>query len=256
MVRRRCVPAIFWPLPHRGSRYATIQDVLLGGLLAALFLALLWVSKLAATSLSLGSGSSGGIFSPSLLRSVHCRCLWRACPLDISNCRNQRSGFCHGWHGRHGWRRDRCGDDRSDHDLRDDARLRHRHAHDHGGCDQHRLSTGSIPGEHLYDQIAGAEALHPEGASRKHVLCPARGRSDGQGCLYRRTRCWKHSSICQNTRLRFAVVVTHENRILGVLRVNTALRRGLEGAFVGVSLGEVADRAFTVTGAQRMLRST
>jgi len=49
-----------------GVGYATIEDVMLGGLAAAPFLALLFVSKLAATSLSLGSGSSGGIFSPSL----------------------------------------------------------------------------------------------------------------------------------------------------------------------------------------------
>src|SRR5580698_4540921 len=49
-----------------GVGYSTIQAVLLGGLAAAPFLALLCVSKLVATSLSLGSGSSGGIFSPSL----------------------------------------------------------------------------------------------------------------------------------------------------------------------------------------------
>jgi len=49
-----------------GVGYATIQDVLLGGLAAFPFLGLLFASKLAATSLSLGSGSSGGIFSPSL----------------------------------------------------------------------------------------------------------------------------------------------------------------------------------------------
>ncbi|HEY3785212.1 MAG TPA: chloride channel protein [Steroidobacteraceae bacterium] len=49
-----------------GVGYATVQDVLLGGLAAAPFLALLAVSKVLATSISLGSGSSGGIFSPSL----------------------------------------------------------------------------------------------------------------------------------------------------------------------------------------------
>ncbi|MBI1366074.1 MAG: chloride channel protein [Alphaproteobacteria bacterium] len=49
-----------------GVGYSTIQDVLMGGLSAAPFLALLFASKLVATSLSLGSGSSGGIFSPSL----------------------------------------------------------------------------------------------------------------------------------------------------------------------------------------------
>jgi CIC family chloride channel protein len=49
-----------------GVGYATIQEVLLGGLALAPVLILLSASKLVATILSLGSGSSGGIFSPSL----------------------------------------------------------------------------------------------------------------------------------------------------------------------------------------------
>jgi len=50
-----------------GVGYATIQAILTGGLApTAGLLLLLFACKLAATSLSLGSGSSGGIFSPSL----------------------------------------------------------------------------------------------------------------------------------------------------------------------------------------------
>jgi CIC family chloride channel protein len=49
-----------------GVGYATIQAILAGQLAAAGLLTLLFVGKLAATSLSLGSGSSGGVFSPSL----------------------------------------------------------------------------------------------------------------------------------------------------------------------------------------------
>ncbi len=49
-----------------GVGYATIQAVLLGPLSGAELLVLLFAGKLLATSLSLGSGSSGGIFSPSL----------------------------------------------------------------------------------------------------------------------------------------------------------------------------------------------
>jgi chloride channel protein, CIC family len=49
-----------------GVGYSTIQAILTGQLSFPFLLALLFVSKLAATSLSLGSGSSGGIFSPSL----------------------------------------------------------------------------------------------------------------------------------------------------------------------------------------------
>jgi chloride channel protein, CIC family len=49
-----------------GVGYATIQSILLGGMNALPLLAVLCVCKLAATSLSLGAGASGGIFSPSL----------------------------------------------------------------------------------------------------------------------------------------------------------------------------------------------
>jgi CIC family chloride channel protein len=42
------------------------------------------------------------------------------------------------------------------------------------------------------------------------------------------------------------VVITHGDNIAGVLRVNTALRRGLEDTFTGVTLGEIASREFTV----------
>ncbi|HUC63755.1 MAG TPA: chloride channel protein, partial [Alphaproteobacteria bacterium] len=49
-----------------GVGYSTIQDILSGGLALYWLLALLFVCKLAATILSLGSGASGGIFSPSL----------------------------------------------------------------------------------------------------------------------------------------------------------------------------------------------
>jgi CIC family chloride channel protein len=44
------------------------------------------------------------------------------------------------------------------------------------------------------------------------------------------------------------VVVVKRGRLYGVLRVNTGLRRGLEGADTGVTLGEVASRDFVVVG--------
>jgi chloride channel protein, CIC family len=42
------------------------------------------------------------------------------------------------------------------------------------------------------------------------------------------------------------LVVTRGNRIAGVVRVNTGLRRGIEAAYHGVRLGEVAQRNFTL----------
>ncbi|MFZ0431037.1 MAG: chloride channel protein [Acidobacteriota bacterium] len=50
----------------QGVGYATIQDVLSGKHFAFVFLLLLLGLKLLATSLTLGSGASGGIFSPAL----------------------------------------------------------------------------------------------------------------------------------------------------------------------------------------------
>jgi CIC family chloride channel protein len=49
-----------------GVGYATIQDVLSGVQFPLYLLLLLFVAKLLATSLTLGSGASGGIFSPAL----------------------------------------------------------------------------------------------------------------------------------------------------------------------------------------------
>ena len=49
-----------------GVGYSTIQATLDGRLDGAAFLLLLFAAKLLATSISLGSGSSGGVFSPSL----------------------------------------------------------------------------------------------------------------------------------------------------------------------------------------------
>ncbi len=49
-----------------GVGYSTIQDILMGTLLNPYFLLLITFLKLLATSLTLGSGASGGIFSPSL----------------------------------------------------------------------------------------------------------------------------------------------------------------------------------------------
>ncbi|PTW58783.1 CIC family chloride channel protein [Breoghania corrubedonensis] len=49
-----------------GVGYATIQDILNGTPYTFILLAVLLLAKIAATSISLGSGASGGVFSPSL----------------------------------------------------------------------------------------------------------------------------------------------------------------------------------------------
>jgi CIC family chloride channel protein len=58
--------AAFGQYYTEGVGYATIQDVLAGWQKPALLLVLLCAAKLLATGLTLGSGASGGIFSPAL----------------------------------------------------------------------------------------------------------------------------------------------------------------------------------------------
>lgn len=58
--------AVFGHYYIEGVGYATVQDVLSGKLTSLYLLLILFVLKLLSTSLTLGSGASGGIFSPSL----------------------------------------------------------------------------------------------------------------------------------------------------------------------------------------------
>ena len=116
-----------------GVGYATIQAILTGdvalpamleGALALpILLGVLYVGKLAATSISLGSGASGGISAR--------RCSWARRSAAHSarwsrhtiRSRGWRRDLRHDRHGRDGRRRHRGGDDRRHHDLRDDPRL-------------------------------------------------------------------------------------------------------------------------------------
>lgn len=59
-----------------GVGYATIQDVLSGVAYPAYLLVLLFASKLLATSLTLGSGASGGVFSPALFLGATSGAAW------------------------------------------------------------------------------------------------------------------------------------------------------------------------------------
>ena len=61
-----CLMAAFGHYYTEGVGYATIQDILIGWQRPALLLVLLCAAKLLATGLTLGSGASGGIFSPAL----------------------------------------------------------------------------------------------------------------------------------------------------------------------------------------------
>ena len=117
-----------------GVGYATIQAILTGSLVLPGLLALLFVAQIVRDLDQPRFGRLGGIFSPSLFmgatigRSVRCRDR-RSSP----HRRSRRHHLRDDRHGRHGRRRYRRGHDRSDHDLRDDARLRSGNADDRRG---------------------------------------------------------------------------------------------------------------------------
>jgi CIC family chloride channel protein len=96
-----------------GVGYATILDVLLGTLTNPWLLLLLVVLKLAVTSLSLGSGASGGVFSPALFVGASSGAAFgQLCLILVP------AGKCRHTHlrgrgdGRHDLRHDRCSSDR------------------------------------------------------------------------------------------------------------------------------------------------
>ena len=49
------------------------------------------------------------------------------------------------------------------------------------------------------------------------------------------------------------MVVARDNTIVGVLRVNTGIRHGLEGADTGVTLDDVASRDFTIAHEEEIM---
>ena len=104
-----------------GVGYSTVQDVLAGNMGTVRFLVLLFFLKLLATSLTLGSGGSGGIFSPSLFLGATAGgafgiVLQRLLPHAPVN---PEAFAVAGMAGDGGRGHRRC-DDRDRHDLRDD----------------------------------------------------------------------------------------------------------------------------------------
>ena len=114
-----------------GVGYGVIQSTLDNKMTYAGLLALLFALKMLATTISLGCGASGGIFSPSLyLGATLGGAFALAGGHGFSALRLERSFGCDRRNGRHGWRGHRRGHDRHCHGVRDDSRLRHHRARD------------------------------------------------------------------------------------------------------------------------------
>ena len=239
-----------------GVGYATIQDVLMGGLTAAPFLALLFAGKLVATSLSLGSGSSGGIFSPSLFLGAT---LGGALGAIL------QPWFPAG-------------------DISIPAFAMVGMAATVGGATGAAMTAVTMIFEMTLDyaivmpmivavaisigvrRVFSRESVYTiKLLARRHFIPKA---MHANMFLVRRAQdvMDKDILVLPDT-MGFDeflkrpehhgglehIVITRGGRISGVLRVNTGLRRGLEGAYTGVSLGEVANRTYTVARSQDVM---
>jgi CIC family chloride channel protein len=239
-----------------GVGYSTIEQALMGGLTAAPFLALLFASKLVATSLSLGSGSSGGIFSPSLymgatLGGAFGAALHLAFPAaGISIPAFAMVGMAAMVGGGTGA-------------AMTAVTMIFEMTRDYSIVMPMIIAVAIAIG---CRRVLSAENIYSiKLLARRHFIPKA---LHANMFLVRRAADVMDKDVLvlpdtmgfddflrlpeHGGRLRH-VVVTHGENIAGVLRVNTALRRGLEGAFTGLTLGEVASRDFTIAREQDIM---
>jgi chloride channel protein, CIC family len=234
-----------------GVGYATVQAILTGHLALYWMLALLFAAKLLATSLSLGSGSSGGIFSPSLFMGATLggafaaiiNQLGFAVPLSVPAFAMVGMGAMVG-----------------------------------GGTGAVMTAVVMIFEMTLsYDiimpmivavamsvgvrRVLSRETIYTLKLVRRGQAIP-KARHANMFLVRRAAKVMDPDVLVlpreasfdeflteygEEGRMRH-VVVTDKGRLFGVIRVNTGLRRGLAGTNTGVTLGDVASRNFTVVG--------
>ena len=232
-----------------GVGYATIQDVLLGGLSSWPFLALLFAAKLAATSLSLGSGSSGGIFSPSLFMGATLGAAFGSLVLtlfpgaDVTVQAFAMVGMAAMVGGGTGA-------------AMTAVTMIFEMTRDYNIVMPMIVAVAmaigirrTLSAENIYTIKLVArrhfipKALHanmflvrPAGdvMDKDILILPASMPFDEFLRLPEHKGGFRH------------VVVSDGERVVGLVRVNTSLRRGLDGAYTGVTLGEIASKNFTV----------
>jgi len=232
-----------------GVGYSTIQAVLNNAFAPLLLLPCLYLAKLAATSISLGSGASGGIFSPSLymgamlgggfgflVNAIH--------PLPDANIATfaivGMAAMVGGGTGA----------------AMTAVTMIFEMTRDYGLVMPMILAVALSIGvrrvlsrENIYTVKLVArrhvipKALHANMFLVRHAneimdkdvaILPS---ATGFDAFLRQP---EHNGALKH------VVVIDEDRIVGVLRVNTGLRRGLEDTYTGVTLGEVAQRDFVI----------
>ncbi len=233
-----------------GVGYATVQAVLAGQISTFWLLGLLAVCKLLATSLSLGSGSSGGIFSPSLfvgatLGGAFAALLNTFLPLQLSVPAFAMVGMGAMVGGGTGA-------------VMTAVTMIFEMTRDYSIVMPMivavAMSTGArrmLTRETIYTLklVRRGRAIPKARHANMFLVRAAREVMDTDIQVLPREASFddylrqpEHAG-----RLRH-VVVADKGHIYGVIRVNTGIRRGLESAHTGLSLGDVASRNFTVVG--------
>jgi CIC family chloride channel protein len=236
----------------QGVGYATIQAILQNNLVSVGLLLGLFVAKLFATSVSLGSGASGGIFSPSLFMGATLGGAFGAAVtaihpipgLDPVTCAIiGMAAMVGGGTGAAMTAVTMIFEMTRDYDIIMPIivavalsigvrRLLSR---------ENIYTIKLVTRGHLIPKALHANMFlvrHAEEVmDRDVIVLPAE--TDFAAFLRQTTNGgFKH------------IVVTRDNRIIGVLRVNTELRIGLEGAYSGVPLGDIAQKNFTIARAE------
>ncbi|HEX3885653.1 MAG TPA: chloride channel protein [Stellaceae bacterium] len=232
-----------------GVGYSTIQAILNGWQGAAWLLALLFVCKMAATSISLGAGSSGGIFSPSLFMgstlggafAAGAALLLPGVPIEVPAFAMVGMGaMVGGGTGAAMTAVTMIFEMTLDYHivlpmiLAVAAGLGVRRA-----LSRENIYTAKLVGRgHTIPKALHANMFLVRAArdvmARDFLVVPAEQRLDAF------LRQPEHRGAMRH------VVVTRGDRIAGVVRVNTALRAGIAEAETGVTLGDVARRDFTL----------
>jgi CIC family chloride channel protein len=232
-----------------GVGYSTVQAILTGGLDLPALLIILFAAKLAATSISLGAGSSGGIFSPSLFMGATLGAAFGVLVHAVYPMESFGTTTCAvigmaamvgGGTGAAMTAVTMIFEMTRDYDLVMPSII------------AVALAIGVrrlLSIENIYTiKLVGRGHFVPKAlyanmflvrqardVMRKDVTLLA---ADAHFDAFLRQHGEEHG-------LRY-VVVTRGNHIAGVVRVNTSLRRGIEESYSGVCLGDVVQENFTI----------
>jgi chloride channel protein, CIC family len=232
-----------------GVGYSTIQAILTGGLDPFALLIILFAAKLAATSISLGAGSSGGIFSPALFMGATLGAAFGALvqaihPMDQfgpTTCAViGMAAMVGGGTGAAMTAVTMIFEMTRDYDLVMPSIV------------AVALAIGIrrlLSIENIYTIKLVARGHFVPKAMYANMFLVRRARdvmlknvtlldADAHFDAFLRQHSDEHG-------LRY-VVVTRGNRIAGAVRINTSFRRGIEQSYSGVLLGDVAQRNFTI----------